>query len=81
MKYTFTVNIIDKLDGLDKPYITAHLADSNGNPVKARAWLDKEFPENKEVVGDLLHELVDEMFPKKSAPEKPIIKTTRGKAK
>ena len=81
MKYTFTVNIIDKLEGLEKPYISAHLADNYGNTVKTRAWLDKEFPENKEVVGELLREVVDEMFPKKSAPKSPEPKTVRGKTK
>jgi len=79
MRYTFTVNIIEKLDGPDKPYVTAHLADSHGNPVKTRAWLNKQFPENKEVVGELLHEVVDEMFPKESAPENQESKTRRKK--
>ena len=85
MRYTFSVNIIDKLDGPDKPYISAHLADSYGNPIKTRAWLDKKFPENKEVVGELLREVVEKIFPKpakkkKKKPSSPI-KTQRGKSK
>ena len=72
--YSFRVDI---KDGLTR----AKLTSDDGEVLKSRAWLDKDVPNTEEGFGELLREIVDALFPKKIAPEKPETKTIRGKSK
>ena len=72
--YSFKIDI---KDGLTRAKLTA----DDSEILKSRAWLDKEVPKTEEGFGELLREIVDTLFPKKSAPEKPETKTQRGKTK
>jgi hypothetical protein len=69
-------------DATDIPaLIKAEVRDESGDAIKSRAWIDKSLPKSIDEFGELIHKIADEMFPKKSAPEKPETKTIRGKSK
>lgn len=64
MNYTFTVTVQD-IVGFVNPLITATFSERDEVNIK-KQWLNKEFPSDS--IGNNLHEIVDGLFPKKSAP-------------
>lgn len=72
--YSFKVDI---KDGLTRAKLTA----DDSEVLKSRAWLDMDVPKTEEKFRERLTEIIDALFPKKSAPEKPETKTQRGKMK
>ena len=82
MEYTFKVNVIE-LTEYPCPLISATVLKDDA-VITQKAWLNKPF--KPDLLGNIIHEVVGEMFPKKPAEEevtKPSspIKTTRGKTK
>ncbi len=81
MELKFNVTIQETNLEYPSCLVKAEVLDYNDNSVRSRGWIDKEFPKEDEALGELIHEIVNDMFPKKSAPEKPETKTVRGKSK
>lgn len=77
MEYTFKVNVIE-LTEYPCPLISATVRKDDA-VITQKAWLNKPF--KPDLLGNVIHEVVDEVFPKKSAPEKPETKNQRGKTK
>ena len=77
MEYTFKINVIE-LTEFQCPLISATVRKDDA-VITQKAWLNKPF--KPDLLGNIIHDVVDEMFPKKSAPEKPETKTQRGKTK
>ena len=80
---TLRFNVVVQNTSVDYPptIVRADVLDEHSNLVKSKAYIDKKFPARTDDFGELIHEIVDDMFPKKSAPEKPETKTQRGKSK
>ena len=80
--YDFHIRL---MEAGDMNLTVAELTDVHGNSIAKRAWLDKEYPDSMEKLGNIIRAVADDMFPKKSAPEnkevKSTVKTPRGKAK
>lgn len=77
MEYTFKVNVIE-LTEYPCPLISATVRKDDA-VITQKAWLNKPF--KPDLLGNIIHEVVDEVFPTKTAPEKPETKTQRGKTK
>lgn len=84
MTLKFNITIQDTSVDYPLTIVRADVIDDHGNSVKSKAWIDKDYPKNDEALGNIIHDVVDDLFPKKSAPEITESKQTpikRGKTK
>ncbi len=84
MELKFNVTIQETNLEYPSCLVKAEVLDYNDNSVRSRGWIDKEFPKEDEALGELIHEIVDDMFPNKYRADIPEPKQTpvkRGKSK
>lgn len=79
-------SIIVQNTSVDYPptIVRADAMDEHGNSVKSKAYIDKEFPKDVDAFGELIHDIVDDLFPNKYRADIPEPKQTpvkRGKSK
>lgn len=84
MTLKFNITIQDTAVDYPPTIVRADVIDDHGNSIHSKAWIDKDYPKDSEALGNIIRDVVDDLFPKKSAPEITEPKTApvkRGKTK